>query len=118
MLYIYIKEPQSVSYCMSKGALEQLARCAALELAPKGVRVNAVNPGWIKTRIDISSGIMTEEDYTKLMTENTEKLNPMARFGQPEEVAQLIAFLASNEKASFMTGNSVVIDGGHSIVTI
>ncbi len=94
------------SYCASKAALEGMTRAAALELAQKNIRVNTVAPGFIDT--DMTAGFdekFREECLAKI---------PMKRFGKPEEVAELCAFLASG-KAAYITGQTFVIDGGLSV---
>lgn len=101
--------PNVLAYCVSKAATDQLTRCAALELAPKGIRVNAVNPGVVVTNLHRRGG-MSEEDYEKFLA-NAKNTHPLGRPGQPEEVADLIYFLAS-EKASWITGATYEIDGG------
>ena len=103
--------PNVLAYCISKAAVDQLARCSALELAPKGIRVNAVNPGVIVTNLHKRGG-MADEDYEKFL-ENSKKTHPIGRTGTPEEVADLIYFLAS-EKAGWITGATYEIDGGRS----
>jgi NAD(P)-dependent dehydrogenase (short-subunit alcohol dehydrogenase family) len=101
--------PNVLAYCVSKAAVDQLTRCSALELAPKGIRVNAVNPGVVVTNLHKRGG-MAEEDYEKFL-ENSKKTHPIGRTGTPEEVADLIYFLAS-EKAGWITGVTYEIDGG------
>lgn len=101
--------PNVLAYCVSKAGTDQLTRCAALELAPKGIRVNAVNPGVVVTNLHKRGG-MSDEDYEKFL-ENAKNTHPLGRPGDPEEVAQLIYFLAS-EKASWITGATYEIDGG------
>lgn len=101
--------PNVLAYCVSKAAIDQLTRCSALELAPKGVRVNAVNPGVVVTNIHKRGG-MSEEAYEKFL-ENSKTTHPLGRVGTPEEVAELIYFLAS-EKAGWITGATYEIDGG------
>ena len=103
--------PNVLAYCVSKAALDQLTRCSALELAPKGIRVNAVNPGVVVTNLHKRGG-MADEDYEKFL-ENSKKTHPIGRTGMPEEVADLICFLAS-EKAGWITGATYEIDGGRS----
>jgi NAD(P)-dependent dehydrogenase (short-subunit alcohol dehydrogenase family) len=103
--------PNVLAYCVSKAAVDQLTRCSALELAPKGIRVNAVNPGVIVTNLHKRGG-MADEDYEKFL-ENSKKTHPIGRTGTPEEVADLIYFLAS-EKAGWITGATYEIDGGRS----
>lgn len=101
--------PNVLAYCVSKAAVDQLTRCSAMELAAKNIRVNAVNPGVVKTNLHKRSG-MTEDDYKKFV-ENSKKTHPLGRVGEPEEIADLIYYLAS-EKASWITGATYEIDGG------
>lgn len=101
--------PNVLAYCVSKAATDQLTRCSALELASKGVRVNAVNPGVVVTNLHKRGG-MSEENYAKFV-ENARNTHPLGRPGKADEVAELIMFLAS-EKASWITGATYEIDGG------
>lgn len=101
--------PGVLAYCVSKAALDQLTRCASLELAAKGVRVNAVNPGVVVTEIHKRGG-MTEEAYVAFL-EHSKTTHPIGRTGRPEEIAALVLFLASAE-ASWITGATYSIDGG------
>lgn len=101
--------PNVLAYCVSKAALDQLTRCAALEMAEKKVRVNAVNPGVVISNLHKRGG-MLEEDYENFL-ENSKHTHPLGRVGKPSEVADLIYFLASN-KASWITGVTYEIDGG------
>jgi NAD(P)-dependent dehydrogenase (short-subunit alcohol dehydrogenase family) len=101
--------PGVLAYCVSKAALDQLTRCASLELAAKGVRVNAVNPGVVVTDIHKRGG-MTEEAYAAFL-EHSKTTHPLGRTGRPEEIAALVLFLASAE-ASWITGATYSIDGG------
>ncbi len=89
--------------------LTRSTRCAALELAPKQIRVNAVNPGVIVTKLHKRSG-MNDSDYENFL-EHSKTTHPIGRVGEPEEVAELIYFLAS-EKAGWITGATYEIDGG------
>ncbi len=104
--------PGVLAYCVSKAGLDQLTRCAALELAAKGVRVNAVNPGVVVTEIHKRGG-MTAEDYGAFL-EHSKTTHPLGRVGQAEEVAELIFFLAS-DRASWITGATYSIDGGRAL---
>jgi NAD(P)-dependent dehydrogenase (short-subunit alcohol dehydrogenase family) len=101
--------PGVLAYCVSKAALDQLTRCASLELAAKGVRVNAVNPGVVVTEIHKRGG-MTEDAYAAFL-EHSKSTHPLGRTGRPEEIAALVLFLAS-EQASWITGATYSIDGG------
>jgi len=104
--------PGVLAYCVSKAGLDQLTRCAALELAPKGVRVNAVNPGVVVTEIHKRGG-MNEEAYAKFL-EHSRTTHPLGRVGKPAEIADLVLFLASDE-ASWITGATYSIDGGRAL---
>jgi len=101
--------PNVFAYCISKAAVDQFTRCAALELAPKGVRVNAVNPGVVRTNLHRNSG-MSEDAYAAFV-ERSKMTHPIGRVGDPEEIADLILFLASS-KAGWITGVTYSIDGG------
>jgi NAD(P)-dependent dehydrogenase (short-subunit alcohol dehydrogenase family) len=101
--------PGVLAYCVSKAGVDQLTRCAALELAPKGIRVNAVNPGVVVTNLHKRSG-MEEEKYQAFL-EHSKTTHPLGRVGNPIDVAELIYFLAS-ERASWVTGVTYEIDGG------
>ena len=85
-----------VAYCMSKAAVDQLTRCASVDLAKDGIRVNAVNPGVIETNLQKTGGL-SEQQYAAFLTRSIEVTHPLSaslgRVGQPEEVAELIAFL-------------------------
>jgi NAD(P)-dependent dehydrogenase (short-subunit alcohol dehydrogenase family) len=101
--------PGVLAYCVSKAGVDQLTRCAALELASKGVRVNAVNPGVVRTEVHRRGG-MAEDAYANFL-EHSKQTHPLGRVGDASEVAELIAFLAS-ERASWITGVTYSIDGG------
>jgi NAD(P)-dependent dehydrogenase (short-subunit alcohol dehydrogenase family) len=101
--------PGILSYCASKAAVDQLTRCAALEVAGHGVRVNAINPGVIVTMLHRSGG-MDDQAYAAFL-EHSKTTHPLGRVGRPEEAADLIYFLASPQ-AGWITGVTVAIDGG------
>jgi len=101
--------PGVMAYCISKAAVDQLTRCAALELAEKGIRVNAVNPGVVVTNLHKRGG-MSDEAYEAFL-ENAKRTHPLGRPGEAREVADLVAFLAS-VKAGWITGVTYEIDGG------
>jgi NAD(P)-dependent dehydrogenase (short-subunit alcohol dehydrogenase family) len=101
--------PNVLAYCVSKAGVDQLTHCAALELGPKGVRVNAVDPGVVVTNLHRTSG-MDEEKYRQFL-EHSKTTHPIGRVGRPEDVAELILFLAS-DRAGWISGGSHSIDGG------
>jgi NAD(P)-dependent dehydrogenase (short-subunit alcohol dehydrogenase family) len=101
--------PGVLAYCVSKSAVDQLTRCAALELAARGVRVNAVNPGVVISNLHRRGG-MNEESYSAFL-EHSKATHPIGRPGEPNEIADLIFFLAS-PNAAWITGETVSIDGG------
>ncbi|XP_071447789.1 3-oxoacyl-[acyl-carrier-protein] reductase FabG-like [Hetaerina americana] len=105
--------PGVVGYNASKAAVDHLTRCVALEVASRGVRVNAVNPGVIVTNLHKRGG-MDEETYKKFL-EHSKETHALGRPGTAEEVAKAIAFLASDD-ASFITGATLAVDGGRNIM--
>ena len=100
-----IPQPQSAHYAASKGGMEMLTKTVAVELADKGIRVNGIAPGAVAT--DMNKDILEDEQKKK----EEEKRIPMHRIGQPEEIAKVAVFLAS-DAASYMTGTTVYVDGG------
>ena len=98
--------PTIASYNVSKGGINQLTRVMALALADKGIRVNAVAPGTIATELAAKAVLTSDEAKAKIMMRT-----PMKRLGEPSEIADVVAFLAS-DAASYITGEIVVVDGG------
>lgn len=94
------------TYCATKGAVHMLTKSFSREFAPHGVRVNGIAPGWIST--DMNKEVREDPELMATYT----GIIPLGRFGEPEEVAELALFLAS-EEASFVNGCVVVIDGGN-----
>jgi NAD(P)-dependent dehydrogenase (short-subunit alcohol dehydrogenase family) len=101
--------PGVLAYCVSKAGVDQLTRCAAIEMAPLGVRINAVNPGVTITNLHRRSG-MDDAQYAAFL-ERSKATHPLGRPGQPEDIVGMILFLAS-DRASWMTGETIAIDGG------
>jgi NAD(P)-dependent dehydrogenase (short-subunit alcohol dehydrogenase family) len=101
--------PGILAYCVSKAGIDQLTRCAALEVAEKGVRINAVNPGVVLTNLHRAGGM--DADRYQEFVEHSRTTHPLGRVGKPEEVADLIHFLAS-PRAGWITGVTYSIDGG------
>ena len=104
-----------LAYCVSKSGLDQLTRCAALEMAPHGVRVNAVNPGVTVTNLHTRGG-MDADQYAAFL-QRSKETHPLGRPGRPEEVADLIVFLAS-DRAGWMTGETIPVDGGRHLTCL
>ena len=107
--------PGVLAYCVSKSAVDQLTRCAALEMAASGVRVNAVNPGVVVTNLHRRGG-MDVEKYAAFL-EHAKATHPMGRPGTPEEIAELIHFLAS-PASGWITGVTANIDGGRHLTCL
>jgi NAD(P)-dependent dehydrogenase (short-subunit alcohol dehydrogenase family) len=101
--------PNILGYCVSKAGVDQLIRCAALELGPQGIRVNGVNPGVVVTNLHRRGG-MQEEQYASFL-EHGKTTHPLGRVGQPEEIAEAILYLASG-KSGWATGVTLSVDGG------
>ena len=104
-----------LAYNVSKAAVDHLTRCAALEFAPAGVRVNGVNPGVTVTNLHRRSG-MGEEQYAAFL-ERSKTTHPLGRPGRPDDVSELILYLAS-DRASWMTGETIAIDGGRHLTCL
>ena len=96
---------RSVPYCASKGGVEQLTKALALDWAKRGVRVNSLAPGYVDT--DLTHALLSHEVHGKPFLDHV----PMGRFGTAQEMASAAVFLAS-DASSYMTGQSLVVDGG------
>jgi NAD(P)-dependent dehydrogenase (short-subunit alcohol dehydrogenase family) len=98
--------PNIASYNVSKGGINQLTRVMALALADRSIRVNAVAPGTIATELAAKAVLTSEEARARIMSRT-----PMKRLGEPAEIADAVAYLAS-DAASYVTGEILVVDGG------
>ena len=98
--------PNIASYNVSKGGINQLTRAMALALADKGIRVNAVGPGTIATELAAAAVLTSDEAKNKIMMRT-----PLKRLGEPSEIADVVAFLAS-DASSYITGEIIMVDGG------
>jgi NAD(P)-dependent dehydrogenase (short-subunit alcohol dehydrogenase family) len=107
-MWSYFGSPRNPAYAASKGGIVSLTRSLAVALAPDGIRVNAVAPGWIETRM--ASGALTHPERGPAIRSRI----PMGRTGQPEDVARVIGFLVS-PAAAYVTGTILPVDGGYSI---
>jgi NAD(P)-dependent dehydrogenase (short-subunit alcohol dehydrogenase family) len=104
-IYSFVGAPGNSIYCLTKGGLLQLARCAAIEWARFGVRVNSICPGWIET--DLTAPYMVDD---RTVAAGLKQI-PLRRFGKPEDVAPLAVYLAADE-SQWVTGQSFTVDGG------
>lgn len=105
--------PNRLSYSISKAAIDQFTKCIALELAPKNVRVNAINPAVIVTNFHKRLG-MDDEAYESFK-ECQKATHPLGRVGTVSDTSNAIAFLANNDLASFITGTCLLVDGGKTV---
>ena len=105
----------AAAYCASKGGVRLLTKAAAIELAPRKIRVNSVHPGFIDTPL-LRSGVSRMEQHKpgngQLFVDNTVKRHPLGRLGAAEDIANGVVYLASDQSA-FVTGTELVIDGGY-----
>lgn len=100
----YQSEPDTSAYSAAKTAVISIVRSLAVELADTGVTANAVAPGWVNTP-------MTETDLAATTPARLRRLNPQARFGRPDEIAEVIRWLVI-DAPPFLTGSTIIVDGG------
>jgi glucose 1-dehydrogenase len=105
--HAYIPVPTSMAYNMAKAALDQMARTAAVELAPHRIRVNLVHPGWVDTPGERK--FSSDEEIARAAKEL-----PWGRLGKPEEIARAVVFLC-DPASDYMTGSSLLVDGGFTL---
>ncbi|XP_050347425.1 uncharacterized oxidoreductase TM_0325-like [Nymphalis io] len=101
--------PALMPYCMTKAALDMFTKCVALEMAPKGVRVNSVNPGPVATNLFVAAGV--SDDLNKSLYENMKEAMPLRKIATGDDIANMVVFLAS-DRASCITGSFHVMDCG------
>ena len=101
------------AYCVSKAAVDMITRCAALDFAPHGVRVNAVNPGVVVTELHTVTNAVA--DYPAFL-ERSKTTHPLGRVGSVDDIAALVLFLLSGE-AGWITGACMPIDGGRGLAS-
>ena len=106
-----VADPGTCAYSATKAALWGFTRALACEMAKYGITANAVLPGWIETPMMTKGAVRGSPQYPETHLERLASEIPMGRLGTPEEVGELVAFLASDE-AKYMTGASIVLDGG------
>ena len=99
------------AYVASKGGLLAFTRAAALELAPQNIRVNAIAPGAVDTEM-LRQGLERNLDGTERAREHLISRTPMKRLGSPDEIAKSIIFLLDCDRSPFLTGQTLVVDGG------
>jgi NAD(P)-dependent dehydrogenase (short-subunit alcohol dehydrogenase family) len=101
---------ERVGYCASKGAVVNMTRAMALDLAPFNVRVNCINPGFVETELSLS--VIRQKPNPEQQLKQRHLQHPIGRGGAPEEVAHAAVYLASDE-SSWMTGSQLNLDGGY-----
>jgi NAD(P)-dependent dehydrogenase (short-subunit alcohol dehydrogenase family) len=110
----FLAENQCSHYDVAKGGMDQLTRTLAVELAPQGILVNGVSPGFVDTAMSVVDGVNELESDTFRDIYVKRRRIPLARAAQPVEIARVILFLAGPD-SSYITGESIVVDGGLSI---
>ncbi len=101
-------------YCVAKAGVDMLTECLALELAPHGVRVNAINPGVVRTNLHTATNTVADYDA---FVERSKETHPLGFIGEPKDAAELIAFLVS-DRARWITGGLYALDGGRALTSL
>lgn len=109
----FMSEPNTFAYSASKGGLEALTHSLAISLAEDRIRVNAIAPGWIET----GNWQKSSQQYQPQHSKEDKEQHPVGRVGTPEDIAEAALFLCS-DKAGFITGQSITIDGGMTVKMI
>ena len=109
--WAFVAGKRELAYCTSKGAVVMLTKALAIDHARQGIRVNAVCPGDVETPMLVGGILHRGDEKAAGLRKNGDAI-PMGRVGQPQEIAQAVAFVASDE-ASFMTGHAMLVDGGN-----
>jgi NAD(P)-dependent dehydrogenase (short-subunit alcohol dehydrogenase family) len=112
-VYGYLGYPTETTYCLTKGAVLNFTRALATEVGPDGIRVNAVAPGFIDTEMPMQ--FINQQENPEEVIKETEEMHALRRWGQPEEVANTVLFLAS-EESSFITGEYIAVAGGYDVM--
>jgi len=110
----FMSEPNTEPYSASKGGVVALTHSLAVTLGPRGIRVNCISPGWI----DVTDWKKDSERNPAKLSERDHTQHPVGRVGRPEDIAEACLFLADNQKAGFVTGQNLVVDGGMTIKMI
>lgn len=101
----------SIAYSVSKAGVDMLVKCMAKDLAGRRVRVNAVNPGVVRSNLQLSAGVV--KDYDEFL-QRMKPMHPLGRVGEPIDVASMIMFLLSDQ-ATWITGSIISVDGGRAL---
>ncbi|MBS4537616.1 SDR family oxidoreductase [Clostridium sp. D2Q-11] len=109
-----MSEKNTEPYSASKGGIKALTHSLAVSLSEKKIRVNCISPGWI----DVSSWKKKDEREQEELTEQDHKQHPVNRVGIPKDISEGIMYLCDNEKAGFITGQNITIDGGMTVKMI
>lgn len=109
-----IRGGSSISYSTSKAATDMFTKCLAVELAKYNIRVNAVNPGVVVSNLQLSAGIVNNEEEYNEFLKNMAKMHPLGRVGTTEEIAKTVVFLLSSD-SSWTTGAILSVDGGRAV---